>query len=233
MLQPENLMPSENRHHGESSRTALLSQNSAAKTARVDYQVVPLPQCHTRCATRALTLAILEHQNMKQPKRLQLDSENGVVLAAASTWATRLPPPSPSSAGRFKSAPAGRPSPLSAGAPFPEPSWRRVPRDEKSCPQPPRPGKLVVASRPRSESKECRFAAPPWFTRAGEVGQLNQADSSSQLFRTKSRLCSKIFRTTRLTIIEKPQKAATNQIKTKSVLAGCEQTSYPIWAADK
>ena len=35
------------------------------------------------------------------------------------------------------------------------------------------------ASRPRSESKECRFAAPPWFTRAGEVGQLNQADSRS------------------------------------------------------
>ena len=175
MLQPENLMPSENRHHGESSRTALLSQNSAAKTARVDYQVVPLPQCHNRCATRALTLAILEHQNMKQPKRLQLDSENGVVLAAASTWATRLPPPSPGSAGRFKSAPTGRPSPLSAGAPFPEPSWRRVLRDEKSCPQPPRPGKLVVASRPRSESKECRFAAPTWFTRAGEVGQLNQA----------------------------------------------------------
>ena len=185
-------MPSENRHHGESSRTALLSQNSAAKTARVDYQVVPLPQCHNRCATRALTLAILEHQNMKQPKRLQLDSENGVVLAAASTWATRLPPPSPGSAGRFKSAPAGRPSPLSAGAPLPEPSWRRVPRDEKSCPQPPRPGKLVVASRPRSESKECRIAAPPWFTRAGEVGQLNQTDSRSlrslrNLLRIKSK----------------------------------------------
>ena len=101
------------------------------------------------------------------------------MLAAASTWATRLPPPSPGSAGRFKSAPAGRPSPLSAGAPFPEPSWRRVPRDEKSCPQPPRPSKLVVASRPCSESKECLFAAPPWFTRAGEVGQLNQADSRS------------------------------------------------------
>ena len=101
------------------------------------------------------------------------------MLAAASTWATRLPPPSPGSAGRFKSAPAGRPSPLSAGAPLPEPSWRRVPRDEKSCPQPPRPSKLVVASRPCSESKECLFAAPPWFTRAGEVGQLNQADSRS------------------------------------------------------
>ena len=35
------------------------------------------------------------------------------------------------------------------------------------------------ASRPRSESKECRFAAPHWFTRAGEVGQLNQAYSQS------------------------------------------------------
>ena len=58
VLQFENLMPEEKRHHGESSKTALLSQNSAAKTARVDYQVVPLPQCHTRCATRALTLAI-------------------------------------------------------------------------------------------------------------------------------------------------------------------------------
>ena len=81
MLQPENLMPSENRHHGESSRTALLSQNSAAKTARVDYQVVPLPQCHNRCATRALTLAILEHQNMKQSKRLQPAAEKAVVAA--------------------------------------------------------------------------------------------------------------------------------------------------------
>ena len=136
MLQPENLMPSENRHHGESSRTALLSQNSAAKTARVDYQVVPLPQCHNRCATRALTLAICKHQNMKQSKRLQLDSENGVVLAAASTWATRLPPPSPGSAGRFKSAPAGRPSPLSAGARF-RAIQAAGSRDGKRCPQPP------------------------------------------------------------------------------------------------
>ena len=49
------------------------------------------------------------------------------------------------------------------------------------------------ASRPRSESKECRFAAPPWFTRAGEVGQLNQADSSSQLFRTNPYFVLKYF----------------------------------------
>ena len=73
----------------------------------------------------------------------------------------------------------GWPLPLSAGAPLPEQSRRRARHVAASCLQPPRPSKLVVASRPCSESKECLFAAPPWFTRAGEVGQLNQADSQS------------------------------------------------------
>ncbi len=74
----------------------------------------------------------------------------------------------------------GWPLPLSAGAPLPEQSRRRARHVAASCLQPPRPSPLVVASRPRSESKECRFAASPfWFTRAGEVGQLNQADSRS------------------------------------------------------
>ena len=81
MLQFENLMPKEKRHHGESSKTALLSQNSAATTARVDCQAGPLPQCHNRCATREALATVKEHQNMKQSKRLQLAAEEAVVAA--------------------------------------------------------------------------------------------------------------------------------------------------------
>ena len=84
-------------------------QDSAAKTARVSCQARPLPHCPAY-AHRGIPWQPARHQNMNTCKReraLQLDSENGVVLAAASTWATELPPPSPGSAGRFKSARSG------------------------------------------------------------------------------------------------------------------------------
>ena len=139
---------------------------------------------------------------MKQSKRLQPAAEKAVV-AAGCDYKSVETDASEATKCRRTSVPSRRlaPQPLSAGATSSAIRRRALPV-AASCLQPPRPGKLVVASRPRSESKECRIAALPWFTRAGEVGQLNQADSHS-------------LRSLRKQL----------RIKTKSVLAGCEQTS--------